>query len=62
MRAMQCTQFCAKCSRNDLKPADFLKNNFHCETEEVMFMIVVVVVVVFDGGGLWGGVASLMGA
>ena len=35
MRAMQCTQFCAKSAKNDLKSTDFLKRNFYFETEGV---------------------------
>jgi hypothetical protein len=35
MRAMQCTQFCAKSAKNDLKPTDFLKRNFYFEREGV---------------------------
>jgi hypothetical protein len=33
VRAMQCTQFCAKNAKNYLKPTDFLKCNFYFETE-----------------------------
>jgi hypothetical protein len=36
MRAMQCTQFCAKSAKNDLKPTNFLKRNFYFETEGVV--------------------------
>jgi hypothetical protein len=32
VRAMQCTQFCAKSAKNDLKPTNFLKRNFYFET------------------------------
>jgi hypothetical protein len=34
VRVMQCTQFRAKSAKNNLKPMDFLKRNFHFETEE----------------------------
>ena len=36
VRATQCTQFCAKSAKNDLNPTDFLKRNFHFETERVL--------------------------
>ena len=35
VRAMQCTQFCAKSVKDDLKPTDFLKRNFYFEMEGV---------------------------
>ena len=38
VRAMQCTQFCAKIPKNDLKPMDSLKRNFYFETEGVCGM------------------------
>jgi hypothetical protein len=34
--AIQRTQFCAKSTKNDLKPMDFLKRNFYFETEGVV--------------------------
>jgi len=37
VRAMQCTQFCAKSAKNDLKPADFLKRNIYFKTEGVLY-------------------------
>ena len=39
VRTMQCTQFCAKSVRNDLKPTDFLKLNFHFETKGLFFNV-----------------------
>jgi hypothetical protein len=34
VRAMQCTQFCAKNAKNDLKPKDFLKwREYVCATQ-----------------------------
>jgi hypothetical protein len=38
MRAMQCTHFCAKIAKNDLKPTIFLKSNFYFEMEGVSLM------------------------
>jgi hypothetical protein len=35
VKAMQCTWFCAKSVKNDLKLTDFLKRNFYFETEGV---------------------------
>ena len=35
VRPMQCTQFCAKSAKNDLKPIYFVKRNFYFETEGV---------------------------
>jgi hypothetical protein len=39
VRAMHCTQFCAKSAKNDLKPTDFLKRNFYFETESICIEI-----------------------
>ena len=35
VRAIQCTQFCAKCAKNDLKPTGFLKCNSYFEMKGV---------------------------
>jgi YHS domain-containing protein len=37
VRAIQRTQFGAKCAKNDLKPTDFVKRNFYYEIEGVTY-------------------------